>query len=125
MKRYLTFIAAVALVLVVGGLAYSLLVVTSREPPPLNGGAVLQAAQHYAADLRKQGLALPATVTAQELARRGFLNPADLRGFDGVEITLNLRADENRPQDILARARLADGSEIFALGDGSVQQVRK
>ena len=60
-----------------------------------------------------------------ELITRGLLTEADVSGFAGMEVTVNLSPQESDPQDALVRARLPDGHALAVLGDGSVQQLRK
>jgi len=86
---------------------------------------IVAAAQAYARDLAAKGVAVPSSVNLKELAAKGLLNHADVRGFDGMEVTISLTAGETHPSEVLMRARLQDASEIVLLADGSVQQLRR
>lgn len=69
---------------------------------------------------------MPESVALDVLIRRGFLNSNDVSAFEGMDVAVSIAgADETRPQSVLARARMADGTEIVALGDGSVQQLKR
>ncbi|HWQ92812.1 MAG TPA: hypothetical protein VN673_14140 [Clostridia bacterium] len=59
----------------------------------------------------------------QELIDRQLLTASDVSGFTGMQVTVTLSAESQNPQEILIRARLADGHEIVALADGSVHQL--
>jgi hypothetical protein len=91
----------------------------------VDGSKILSALKIYKNDLKRQGMEVPAWVSVKELITRGLLNEADVRGLSGINVSVSLSADESSPQDVLVRARLPDGHEIVALGDGSVQQVRR
>ena len=110
----------VSLVIVVSVCLYFSL--SSSQPGHVDGSKLLSAVKIYKDDLKRQGMEVPVSVSLKELIARGLLSEGDVSGFSGMEVSVNLSADESRPQDILVRARLPDGAEIVALGDGSVQQ---
>ncbi len=83
---------------------------------------IVAAAQTYAHDLAKKGLPIPASVDLKELVAKDLLSREDVKGFDGMEVSISLIADETRPGDVLMQARLKDGSQVVLMGDGSVQQ---
>jgi hypothetical protein len=118
-KRIGMIVAAVAVLMMVAGSIY----VGDHSPHPAMSqySKVLAAANAYSISLKNQGLWVPASVTLQELGMRGFLQPSDVAGFEGMQVTISLRPDESQPQDALMRVRLPDGQEVVALGDGSVQ----
>ena len=75
-------------------------------------------------DDNKIGLVVDSLIGRREIVIKSLdKRYVDVNGFAGMEITLS--ADEARPQEVLIRAHLADGHEIVALADGSVQQVPK
>jgi len=121
MKRTLTVMAVVAVVLIAASVTY--FTFTRPAPGRVNAPKILAAAQTYAHDLRAHGQAVPATVALQDLLARGLLSPADVSGFGGMEVTVSLTANDRNPQDILIRVRMQDGGQIVALADGSVQEV--
>jgi len=55
----------------------------------------------------------------RELVSSGYVAAKDVRAFEGMGVTISLTADATRPQDILIRIRLADGTVLAGLGDGS------
>jgi hypothetical protein len=98
---------------------------TSREHYSVDAVKLVQAARSYARILTGQELPVPATVSVRELIAQGLLKETDVSGFRGMVVTINLAAKESHPHDVLVRAVCANGDEIVALGDGSVQQVHK
>ena len=123
MKKILTGLAALALLIVAASFFnfYS----SNRDPGRVDAFKVVTATQAYGDALKAQGQPLPASVSLKELVKRGLLAETDVSGFAGMDVTVSLASGDNLPQDVLMRARLADGSEMVALGDGSVQQARK
>ncbi len=123
MKRILNAIAVLTMVIVAGGWIY--FSSSSSQPGHVDGDKLLSAVKIYKGNLKRQGMDVPASVSLKELIARGLLTEADMSGFWGLDISVILSADEIRPQNVLMRARFPDGHEIVALGDGSVQQVRR
>jgi hypothetical protein len=123
MKRILIAVAVGAAAMTIVGLVY--IASIDRRPGHVDAARILVAAQTYAHDLKTKGLAVPPATTLEELIARGLLSPADVSGFNGMEVTVSLSVDPSRPQDILMRARLRDGHEMIALADGSVRVMTK
>jgi hypothetical protein len=128
MKRTRAIILLVAGVLIVACLVCfalfhsdSIRVATDRINS-LAADKIVAAAQTYAHDLEKKGLPVPASVDLKELVANNLLSREDVKGFDGMEVSISLKADETRPGDVLMQARLKDGSQVVLMGDGSVQQ---
>jgi len=121
MKRSLAVIAVLTIAFLVGCMVY--FASFNRQPGHVDALKILTAARTYTANLRAEGLPVPASVSLQELINRRLLTASDVSGFTGMEVTINLSADDTRPQDILIRAHLEDGQEIVTLADGSVQQL--
>ena len=96
---------------------------STRQPGHVDALKILTAARNYTTSLRVEGLPVPDSVSLQELINRHLLTASDLSGFTGMEVTVNLSADNTRPQDVLIRAHLADGQKIVTMADGSVQQL--
>ena len=108
-----------AIVVCIGVTAY-----WQRRMPVLQDGSKLIAAvQAFSRDERARGEAMPTSVALSELIRKGYITRDEVRAFDGMDVTFSLTADETRPQSVLVRARLPDGSTVIVLGDGSAQQV--
>jgi len=118
MKRVLLIAASLALVALTASLIY--LAYPTRLPGHVDGAKLLLAAKTYAEGLKARSQPIPTSVSLRELLARELLTEADVSGFAGMEVTVSLTADENRPQEVLIRTRLADGHEIVALADGSV-----
>ena len=123
MKKILTALLVLALLVVAASFFH--FYTSTGDSGYVDGIKIVTATKAYADDLKARGLPLPAAVSLKELITRGFLAQADVSGFAGTEVTVSLASKETRPHDVLMRARLADGHEIVALGDGSVQQMRK
>ncbi len=123
MKRILLVLGAVVLVASLASYLYlhSGAAITGRADVP----KILAAAQAYRKALEAERTLVPAFANVQDLVRLGFLRPADIRGFAGMEVTVSLATQLNGPTDVLMRARLPDGTEMVALADGSVQQVKR
>jgi hypothetical protein len=120
MKRSLPVIAVLTTAFVVGSIVY--FASSTWQPGHVDALKLLTATGTYTASLRAEGLPVPAAVSLQELINRRLLTTSDVSGFNGMEVTVNLSADNNSPQDVLIRAHLANGQEIVTLADGSVQQ---
>ena len=121
MKRFLAVIAVLTAAFVVGSMVY--FATSTRQPGHVDALKILTATRTYTASLRAEGLPVPASVSLQELINRRLLTASDVSGFTGMEVTVNLSADNTRPQDVLIRAHLADGQEMVTMADGSVQQL--
>ncbi|SRR6266542_544541 len=96
-----------------------------RQPVLQDPSKLILAVQKFSQDQKAHARTLPATVSLRELVGSGYLTPEDVRAFDGMEVTISLTADETRPQDILIRARLPDGTVLAGMADGSASQIRK
>ncbi|HOY58299.1 MAG TPA: hypothetical protein PK640_09215 [Verrucomicrobiota bacterium] len=86
----------------------------------VDAAKLLAAAKTCADGLRAQNAPVPASVSLRELIARNLVTEADVSGLADTEVTVSLTADESRPQEVLIRARMADGHEVVALADGSV-----
>lgn len=107
--------------------AAALLITWTGSAPSgrVDPGKIMAAAQAFAGQLRAEGKAIPAEAPLNQLVERGLLQPEDVSGFAGFEVSVTLQPDANDPRQVLMRARMPDGGEIVALNDGSVQQHRK
>jgi hypothetical protein len=85
---------------------------------PANGMKILAAAHNYIQDLKKSKAPIPPTVSLQYLVDNKYLQPDDLGSLQGVDATLSLLGT-NGVQNVLMRAKLADGSEFVLMADGS------
>ena len=120
------FLAA-ALVLGVGLAAYFILeTYWERQQPMLKDPSVLmKALTQFAKEKIARGQTVPASISLNELVGAGYLKPEDAAAFKGVDLTLYPTALGALPQAVVARARLADGSQVSLLADGSVQTMAK
>lgn len=116
MPRKKFYTALVLLVLLASVFTWKFL-----QPEKVDASKIFEAAQTYTRETKAQGLMIPPVVSMQELINRKLLNPADVRGLSGAEVTVSLTANKNDPQAIIIRARFPDGHEILTLADGSVQ----
>lgn len=120
-KRNVVVVLLAALLMLGGGMTY--LYLTTDSSGQVDASKIVSAAWSYSGDLRSKGRPVPESVTLEELIKLGFLAEADVSGFDGMQVSVNLHADPNRPKDVLLRARLQDGTELITLADGTVQQA--
>jgi hypothetical protein len=118
-KRNVVVVLLAAVLLLAGGMIF--LHVSNRSSGQVDAAKIVTAAWSYSGALRTQGRPVPASVTLEELIQLGFLKEADVSGFAGMQVSVNLHADPKRPQDVLLRARLQDGTELITLADGTVQ----
>ena len=119
MKRILSIVAVVAVVMIVASIINSSFT-PPRIPSRVNALAILAAAQSYAVDLRLHGQVVPATVALHDLMAKGLLRPDDVSGFSGMDVSVSLTANASQPHDVLMRVRMQDGSQIVVWTDGSV-----
>jgi hypothetical protein len=96
-----------------------------QEPVFKHAPKLLSAMRAFAHDLTAKGQPLPATVSLRQLVSGGYIAARDDVAFKGMEVTISLHADEADPQAVLMRARLADGSVVALIADGSVQSFAK
>lgn len=96
-----------------------------RQPVFKDAPRLASAMQAFSKDLTSRGQPLPATVSLRELIRGGYIAASDVRAFEGMDVTISLKANETKPQEILMRVRLPDGSVTALLADGSVQGLRQ
>jgi len=119
-RRLLAYIAsaiAVAIIVCVAVTTYW----QGKQPMFKDAPKLISAMQAFTRDLTARGQSLPAAVSLRELVSGGYIAANDVRAFDGMDVTISLTADETRPQEILIRVRMPDGSMTAVLADGSVQ----
>ena len=90
---------------------------------PREGAKLFEAARAYSKDLRAHGTQEPIEVTLKELLAKGWLKADEVTSLAGLDVTIFPNVNESNPQATLIRVRLSDGSELDALGDGSVQSM--
>lgn len=122
-KRNVIVVVLAGLLMLAGGVIY--LYLFNAPSGGVDAAKIVTAAWAYSADLRTKGRPVPESVTLEELIQLGFLSEADVSGFAGMQVAVNLHADPNRPKDVLLRARLRDGTELITLADGTVQSTGK
>ena len=95
-----------------------------QRSQPVFGSApkLLEGMRAFARDRRVRGQPLPAYVSLRDLIGGGYVAPANVRAFDGMEVSISLTAREDHPSHIMILARLPDGSATALLEDGSVEQ---
>jgi hypothetical protein len=120
-KRNVIVVVLAGLLMLAGGVIY--LYLFNAPSGGVDAAKIVSAAWSYSGDLRSKGRPVPESVTLAELIQLGFLAEADVSGFAGMEVSVNLHADPNRPKDVLLRARLRDGTELITLADGTVQST--
>jgi hypothetical protein len=86
------------------------------------GEDLAKAVQAYSSDQTKRGMP-PKQVSLSELVAKGFFPKEKAADFEGVEfIFYDFDSDKTQPQNVLAVARLNDGTSLCVMGDGSIQQ---
>jgi Flp pilus assembly protein CpaB len=121
-KRRLIIIAGV--LLMVAALASTALILHWQHAQSVvRFQELVSAAQSYSRDHISRGQSIPPTVTLQDLVSGGYLQAKDVRAFDGLDVAFYPTAGGNNPQAVLVRLRMADGTRMVALADGSVQQL--
>jgi hypothetical protein len=96
-----------------------------RLPVFSDAPKLMSAMQAYSRDLTARGRSLPDAVSLRELVSGGYLAAGDVHAFDGMEVTISLKADAANPQEVLIRVRFSDGSVTALMADGSVQSLRR
>jgi hypothetical protein len=124
LKRMAVAIGAAAAIMVVGGLIY-LLIAGETPPAKIDGLRIVAAANAYTRALVAKRQPIPKSVPLNELLKRGYLKPADVAGFQGLDATLVLASDADYPRNVLMRVHMPDGTDFVLLGDGSTQQVAR
>lgn len=122
-KRNVVVVLLAAVLMLAGGMIF--LYVSNDSSGPVDASKIVSAAWSYSGNLRIKGRPVPESVTLEELIKLGFLAEADVEGFAGMQVSVNLHADPKRPRDVLLRARLQDGTELITLADGTVQPAAK
>jgi hypothetical protein len=84
---------------------------------------IVLAAQSYSRDKVAHGQPLSASVSLRDLVASRYVSTEDVREFDGMVVTVYPRTNDTDPQAILIRVRMPDGTQIAAMGDGSIQQL--
>ena len=97
MKRSLAVIAVLTIAFAVGSIVY--FVSSTRQPGHVDALKILTAASNYTTSLRVEGLPVPDSVSLQELINLHLLTASDVSGFKGMDVTVNLSADNTRPQN--------------------------
>ncbi len=122
--RVIFITVAAFLLMLAAGLAY----VRTHSPHPgtREYQAVMAAAKAYGAQREARGLPVPASLSLGELAKEGLIPETVSRSFEGLEVTVSLRGEKGTAfLGPLMRVRFADGHEVVAFNDGSVQQFKK
>jgi hypothetical protein len=118
-RRFIVFLASAISV----GIVICVVATTcwQRTQPAFRGAPELMSAVHaFSHDVTASGKPLPDTVSLHELVNGGYISAADVHAFDGMDVTISLKAGEADPQAILMRARVPDGSVTALMADGSV-----
>ena len=87
---------------------------------------IVLAAQTFSRDKVAHGEPLPASVSIRDLLASKYISTEDLREFDGMDVTVYPTTNvTDLPHFILIRVRMPDGTQIVAMGDGSIQSLPK
>jgi hypothetical protein len=84
---------------------------------------LVSVAQGYSRDHISRRQPIPPSLTLHDLVSGGYLPAKDVRAFDGLDVAFYPTAGGNNPQAVLGRLRMADGTQMVALADGSIQQL--
>lgn len=118
-RIWIALVGALALMAAVALIHFS---ATDTGPAQREYMVVMEAARLHGQDLRARGLPVPASVTLKELLQKGLVREELVSGLSALDVTVSLATDEIDPAGVLMRVRFPDGSEIVAMGDGSVHQ---
>ena len=118
-RIWIVLAGAAALMVAVALIDFS---ATDTGPAQQEYMVVMEAARLYSQDLRSRALPVPASVSLKELLEKGLVKEELVGGLSALDVTVSLATDEIDPTEVLMRVRLRDGSEIVAMGDGSVHQ---
>jgi hypothetical protein len=124
LQRMALAIGVAVAIMVVGGGIY-LLLPTEAPPGNIDGHKIATAAGLYTRDLVLHKQPIPTSVSLNELVTRGYLKPADIAPFQGMETTLSLVSSDSNPHFVLMRVKMPDGSEFELLADGSMKQLAR
>jgi len=116
--------------------ATAIFVVCTSRPPvaPTSTWAALQglsrpriatAVQAFSRDRKSGAGDLTNTVSLKELLSGGYVQPADVRGLEGKNVTVSLAVGKATPSMVWISVRETDGSQIGLLGDGSIAVLPK
>jgi hypothetical protein len=109
-----------AIIALVIGISLAVQSYYERKQPTFNAAKLIPALQAYARDRVAQGQPLPPTVSLSDLVAKGYLSFDDVSVFRGADVEFYPGVDLKSPKSVLARARMADGTEMVVLVDGSV-----
>jgi hypothetical protein len=93
-------------------------------PQPANGPKIIAAARDYTRALQQRHLPIPQAVPLQVLIDQGFLQPADIGSFQGLDANISLTASSGGPT-VLMRVHMPDGTDLVLLADGSARQIKR
>ncbi len=124
MQRMALAIGVGVAIMAVGAVVY-LAIPTSAPPPKVDGLKITGAAIAYTRSLIARKQPIPKTVSLDELVAQGFLKPADVAAFQGMQATLSLVSDASNPQYALMRVQMPDGSDFVLLADGTTKQIAR
>jgi hypothetical protein len=96
-----------------------------QQPKPRDFSRLVRATQEFIRDQTNVGQTAPVTVTLPELIKSGYLPASDARVFSEMDISLTVAGDVRRPENILMRVRLPDGSVVSQTMDGADNSARQ
>jgi hypothetical protein len=111
-------------IMVVGGIIY-LLLPGNAPNAKINGPKIIAAGRAYTHDLVTHKQPVPRAVSLSELVTHGYLTPADVAAFQGLDATLSLIYNASDPTFVLMRVHMRDGSDVVLLGDGSAHSIQR
>jgi hypothetical protein len=86
---------------------------------------VLTALRRFSDDRMAAHKPMPDKVSLQDLVESGYLQPEIAAEFKELDLTFYPLPPGSSPKSVVARARLADGSQVVLLADGSVETPAK
>jgi len=121
-KRMSLAIGLGVALLVAGGLVY-LLTEGEVSPQKVDGPKIIAAGRAYTREMVSRKLPIPNSVSVSDLVAHGYLKPSDVAAFQGLDATILLTSDARRPDFVIMRVKMPDGSDLVLLQDGSVREV--
>ncbi len=122
LKRMAIAVGAAVAIMVAAGFIY-LLTAGDTSPAKIDGLKIVAAANAYTRELIRNRQPIPKTVSLNELLVHGFLKPADVAPFQGLDAELVLTSNASDNQTVLMRVHMPDGGDFVLLGDGTTKEV--
>jgi uncharacterized protein YpmB len=96
-----------------------------QQPKPEDFARLVNSMREFSRDQAAAGQASSVAMSVPDLVKSGYLSSSDAKIFAGMDVTLTVTGDVNRPENILIQIRLDDGSVIAQRANGAIQDLNK